>query len=124
MLIENKDLSPANIIGLYEVFAQMVFQQNYEDVFSMKYASKLIESLLERYEDKLADLWKKFVHIGCSLLTKLQVRHQDRLVAADLKIKRHIIYQAVRSIITRSKKAIHDVNSIIYWANEVVSMLS
>jgi len=89
----------------------------------MKYVSKLIESLLERYEDQLIDLWKKFVHIGCSLLCKLEVKHEEKIVMANLKIKRHIIYQSVKAIIMKSKKAIHDVDSIIYWANEVVSML-
>ena len=92
-------------------------------MFSLKYASKLIEILLERYEDNLTDLWKKFVHIGCSLLCKLEVSHQDKVVAADLKIKRHIIYQSVKSIIMKSKKAPHDADSIIYWANEVVTLL-
>ena len=89
-------------IGLYDVFAQIIFMQSSQDIFTMLLVRKLIVCLLQSYESELADLWKKFVHIGCNFLIKMHNNPvtQDEDAHANKKIKRHVIFECVGCLIT------------------------
>ena len=109
-------------IGLYDVFAQIIFMQSSQDIFTMLLVRKLIVCLLQSYESELADLWKKFVHIGCNFLIKMHNNPvtQDEDAHANKKIKRHVIFECVCCLITQSRKGFEDTESIIFFAHELL----
>lgn len=88
----------------------------------MLLVKKLIVCLLRSYESELADLWKKFVHIGCNFLIKMHNSPvaQDKDAHARRKIKRHVIFECVCGLITQSRKGFEDTESIIFFANELL----
>ena len=122
IIVSRRSITVQSAIGLYDIFAQIIFMQSSQDLCSMLLVKKLIMCLLWSYESELADLWKKFVHIGCNFLIKMHHSPvaQDQIAHAKRKIKRHVIFECVCGLITQSRRGFEDAESIIFFANELL----